>query len=93
MGGATTAATKLKAATLWSSGASETDPYGFSAYPAGIRNEDEIYDMRGSLASFWTSSSNYSITEAVYMHFDDSESVATKAQSRAIAASVRCVKD
>lgn len=93
VGGATTAATKLKAATLWSSGASETDPYGFSAYPAGIRNEDEIYDMRGSLASFWTSSSNYSNTEAVYMHFDDSESVATKAQSSAIAASVRCVKD
>lgn len=93
VGGETTAATKLKAATLWSSGASETDPYGFSAYPAGIRNEDGIYDMRGSLASFWTSSSNYSNTEAVYMHFDDSESVATKAQSRAIAASVRCVKD
>lgn len=93
VGGATTAATKLKAATLWNSGASETDPYGFSAYPAGIRNEDEIYDMRGSLASFWTSSSNYSITAAVYMHFDDSESVVTKAQSSAIAASVRCVKD
>ena len=51
-----TAGTKLKSQTGWYSNGNGTDAFGFSALPAGYRDNNGSYFNEGNLAYFWSSS-------------------------------------
>lgn len=56
VGGSSTAGTKLKFVTGWSDSGNGTDTFGFSALPAGYRDNNGSYFNEGNLAYFWSSS-------------------------------------
>ena len=66
VGGSSTAGSKLKSATGWSSGGNGTDTFGFSSLPAGNRDSGGYYYYEGDYAYFW-SSSEYLSNYAYYM--------------------------
>lgn len=54
VGGSSVAGTKLKSSTGWSSG-NGTDDFGFTAFPAGVRESNSFQRLRSSTI-FWTDS-------------------------------------
>ena len=88
VGGASTAGTKLKSTTGWSSG-NGTDDYGFSAFPSGAYS-GTFYQV-GSNASFWTST-DYAgaITKFFYT---GSGSMASTTNNKYYHCAIRLVKD
>lgn len=91
VGGASTAGTKLKSTTGWSSG-NGTDDYGFSVFPAGFRNKDSFFSV-GNNTSFWTAT-EYSSTIAYYRRFSTGASMSSNNYDKTeYAISVRLVKD
>ena len=70
VGGASVAATKLKAKSVWPRGENGEDTYGFSALPAGYSHEGE-YFKEGHSAVFWSSTdSGTSFVRSVKMEYD-----------------------
>ena len=61
VGGSSTAGSKLKSATGWSSSGNGTDTFGFSALPAGRRDINSLYDDEGFIAYFWSSTEGISV--------------------------------
>ena len=57
VGGQSTASTKLKSSSGWNSDGNGTDSFGFSALPAGGRDNGG-YDYEGYGAYFWSSTEN-----------------------------------
>ncbi|WP_290743352.1 fibrobacter succinogenes major paralogous domain-containing protein [Fibrobacter sp. UBA4309] len=49
------AAMRLMSASGWSDGGNGTDDYGFSAFPAGLREVSGVYYDEGNYAMFWSS--------------------------------------
>lgn len=49
------AAMRLMSASGWSDGGNGTDDYGFSAFPAGLREDSGVYYDEGNYAMFWSS--------------------------------------
>lgn len=91
VGGSSTAGTKLKSTTGWSSGAGE-DSYGFAAYPAGrTQTSGASFVGFGKDANFWTSN-EYSSTYAHCRAFNTGESMRTNRVSKNFAYSVRLIK-
>ena len=91
VGGSSTAGTKLKSTTGWSSGNGDGS-YGFAAFPAGRRYSGSYYNL-GSNAYFWTAT-EYSSTIAYSRYFDTGASMYSDFSSKTSSAfSVRLVKD
>ena len=90
VGGSSTAGTKLKSTTGWSSGNGDGS-YGFAAFPAGRQDSGSFYYL-GSIANFWTateSSSSY----AYYRYFNTGASMNSYSHNKSSGYSVRLVKD
>lgn len=90
VGGSSTAGTKLKSTTGWSSGNGDGS-YGFAAFPAG-RLYSDSFDYLGSLALFWTANESSS-TDAYHSYFTTGDSMGLDSNFKTIAYSVRLVKD
>ena len=90
VGGSSTAGTKLKSTTGWSSGNGDGS-YGFAAFPAGDRFSGSFFSL-GSYAGFWTANENSS-TRAYSRYFDTGASMYSGENSKINAYSVRLVKD
>ena len=65
-GGKSTAGKMLKATNGWNSNGNGTDAFGFSALPAGYRNNGGYFYRDGRLAYFWSSTESDSYN-AYYM--------------------------
>lgn len=90
VGGSSTAGTKLKSTTGWSSGNGDGS-YGFAAFPAGYRSSGSFYSL-GSSAYFWTAN-EYSSTYAYSRSFNTGASMSSNNYNKTYAYSVRLVKD
>ena len=90
VGGSSTAGTKLKSTTGWSSGNGDGS-YGFEAFPAGNRESGSFSNL-GSRTCFWTTK-EYSSSDAYYRRFTKGASMDTSSGNKTIAYSVRLVKD
>lgn len=93
IGGLSSAAPKLKAASGWSSGENGVNTYGFSALPAGYSARNTEYYGKGNNAYFWSSTENgtsfaYSVRmEYGYKYVEFNEDL------KYYALSVRCIKN
>lgn len=93
VGGADSAGTKLKSTSGWYSNGNDTDVYGFSALPSGIRDLGGYFGSAGNYAYFWSSSEDglydaYSMS-LYYGHANaDLHSIGKRG-----GLAVRCVKD
>jgi len=93
LGGQSTAGLVLKSLTGWSSNGNGTDAFGFSALPAGRRNDDGSFRSDGINVNFWSASEDssyyaYNMTlrynyEVAYLNFNDKN----------YGFSVRCLRD
>lgn len=95
VGGRSRAGAKLKAQTGWTAydGITNEDAFGFSALPAGDRDDNGGYDYEGSYAGFW-SSTDYDSHNAYSMYLDYGYDYASLSYSnKYYGFSVRCVKD
>lgn len=89
VGGSSTAGTKLKSTTGWSSGNGDGS-YGFAAFPAGYRYSGSFIEL-GSNASFWTATETSSY--AYYRYFNSGASMNSNNNDKPLGYSVRLVKD
>lgn len=94
VGGSSTAGTKLKSTSGWTSNGNGTDDFSFSALPAGDRYIGGRYDDEGYHADFWSSTEDGS-GSAYNMRFaynnDDVTLSDVADKNRGL--SVRCLKD
>ncbi len=93
VGGSSTAGSKLKSATGWSSSGNGTDTFEFSALPAGNRSYNGSYNHEGGYAEFWSSteSSSYLAYE-MYLGYGGG-SAHLNGYNKNVGFSVRCLKD
>ena len=98
VGGKSTAGKKLKSQTGWNdyngTSGNGTDDYGFSAFPAGFRNDDGSFCIEGgSLAYIW-SATEYNSSDAYLMSlYYYSEGAYLGYNYKGNAFSVRCLKN
>ena len=101
VGGESTAGKFLKSQTGWMweysngnySDGNGTDTFGFSALPAGERNEDGYFENEGYYAKFWSSFEDLSLDAYFVKLYYNRESVRLNSTDKYSALSVRCVKD
>ena len=93
VGGASTAGSKLKAASGWNSGGNGTDDYGFSALPGGYGFSGGSFLNVGSYG-YWWSASEHDASYAYYryMYYDFSD-VYRFNSNKASLFSVLCLQD
>lgn len=80
---------------LWAgSNESGTDEFGFSALPAGYRNQNGLYNGKDSSAYFWSSTEKGNNT-AVYRYLNHDNSTVYRDDSglKQAGYSIRCVRD
>lgn len=95
VGGRATAGAKLKSQTGWTAidGITNEDAYGFSALPAGIRDNIGFFYNGGNLAYFW-SATEYNSYYAYFMFLNyDFELADLNYYYKYYGFSVRCLKD
>lgn len=90
VGGSSTAGTKLKSTTGWSSGNGDGS-YGFAAFPAGYRGSGS-FDALGRVTFFWVAEEKSS-DSAYYRRFDNGASMYSYYGDKTNAFSVRLVKN
>ena len=100
VGGSSTAGTKLKSATGWYGDGIGTDAFGFSALPAGNRDNRENYgnyDDEGGHAYFWSSTeyTEYGSNHAYYviLVYSFNSALLYSTLKDIFGFSVRCLKD
>ena len=93
IGGQTFAGKMLKSTEGWNGDGNGTDDFGFSAYPAGNRYSNGLYDSGGNYANFWCSTEFNSISAYYVVLFYDQNSAAIYHKSKDQGRSIRCVKD
>ena len=92
IGGASVAASKLKAKSGWYSGENGEDTYGFSALPAGYSHDRDFYSVDHGTV-FWSSTeSSTRFVYSVRMQYENPNVEITK-EMKDYALSVRCVSD
>ena len=95
-GGASTAGTKLKAASGWNTSGSYipgTDNYGFSALPGGYASSSGSFGSVDSDGAWW-SATEYNASNAYYRNiYYNNASVGTYDNGKSRLYFVRCVKD
>lgn len=85
----------LKSKSGWNAENNGADALGFSAIPAGSREDinDGLFDFDGWNASFWTST-EYDSDKAFYMHLDVGYDVVSYEKNmKNLGFSVRCIED
>ena len=84
---------KLKSTYGWYNDLNGTDSYGFSALPAGVRDEKGVYDEIGKRALFWRIN-EYADLNVFNIYYDYSRTTTPVEvfNKRNYAVSVRCVK-
>ncbi|WP_298770557.1 fibrobacter succinogenes major paralogous domain-containing protein [uncultured Fibrobacter sp.] len=93
VGGSSTAGSKLKSQTGWKINGNGTDAFGFSALPAGGRNNIGDYNSEGYNADFWSSIEDDSFN-AYIMDLGCSYDLARLTyENKGYGLSVRCLKD
>ena len=95
VGGSSTAGSKLKSQTGWTaySGITNEDAFGFSALPAGYRDDYGDYNNDGSSANFWSSpEGNSSSAYNVYLDYYYDYAYLSYS-NKDYGFSVRCLKD
>jgi uncharacterized protein (TIGR02145 family) len=91
--GSSTAGTKLKAASNWSSNGNGTDEYGFSALPGGFGGSGGYFIYVGYLGGWWSSTEyGSSLAYDRYMIYGNSD-VVRNYNFKSPLLSVRCVQD
>ena len=82
----------LKSRTAWLYGGNGTDSTGFSALPAGYRDNDGNFNLEGCVADFWsaTSDSNDAISVQLHCKLDH---VILGSSDKNPGLSVRCIQD
>ena len=93
VGGNDTAGKKLKSQTGWISSRDGTDAYGFSAFPAGNRNDSGGFGSEGYYAYFWSATENGSYYAYGMRLYRSNEDAYLDYSSKYYAFSVRCLKD
>lgn len=91
VGGASTAAKKLKSTYGWVLGGAGTDDYGFSVFPAGYW-EDRSPKRSGEVGYFWTNT-EYSTTKANLCYFPTGNQMNLSVQVKTDGYTVRLIKD
>src|SRR5574344_1600153 len=93
VGGSDTAGTKLKSTGGWYSSGNGTDSYGFSALPAGNRDEVGNFNDAGGDANFWSATE----IDAYSAHFRNMDyhnrNMDAGGDGKGYAFSVRCVQN
>ena len=93
VGGSSTAGKILKSQTGWYNHGDGTDGVGFSAIPAGVRNEDGSFILDGRNAYFWSATENDRYYAYVmYLYYSYEEAYLSNFQ-KYDGFSVRCLKD
>jgi uncharacterized protein (TIGR02145 family) len=84
---------KLKSTYGWYNDLNGTDDYGFTALPAGFRDENGAYDEIGKRAIFWRLN-EYAVFRVFNLYYDQGRSAIQLENfyKRDYALSVRCVK-
>jgi len=91
VGGSSTAGTKLKSTTGWSSGGNGTDNHGFSALPGGIGYGGSFYDAGDY--GFWWSATENAASNAWGQRMSYYDNVYRDYIGKTYLYSVRCVRD
>ena len=87
------AAKVLKSQTGWGKGGNGTDAVGFSALPAGYRDNDSCFYLGGDEAYFW-GAAEYSGGDACDMNlYNDDDTAYLYCEHKYHGFSVRCLKD
>jgi len=93
VGGRSTAGMVLKSTSGWYNSSNGSDAFGFSALPAGLRDDLGYFDDEGLNAYFWSSTeygSNYAYLMYLYYIYDGA---ALNNYLKYNGFSVRCLKD
>ena len=93
VGGSSSAGRVLKSAFDWDDDGNGSDAFGFSAVPAGYRNNDGKYSRKGAGAYFWSAiKEDIFLANFVRLYYYSND-VYMASDSKVSAFSVRCVRD
>lgn len=88
-GGTSDAKTALKSTSYWTDGSSNTDTYGLSLYPSGMRNDSAVFYSNDEFAGFWTTTGS----QRYCVRFAPSEPIKISTDMISREYAVRLVKD
>ena len=92
VGGSFQAAKMLKSTSGWDAAGKATDAYGFSALPAGARDNKGAFSSPGFYAYFWSATEFRDYAYNMFLEGND-EFAYLKYKDKYLGVSVRCVKD
>ena len=93
VGGQSMASKILKSQTGWLNHGNGTDAYGFSAFPAGSRDNYDAFDDEGDVAYFWSATEYYLHgAYSIYLYYS-AEDAYLDGLYKTYAYSVRCLEN
>ena len=92
VGGSFQAAKRLKSTSGWEAAGKAIDAYGFSALPAGARDNKGAFSSPGLYASFWSATEFRDYAYNIFLYGND-EFAYLKYVDKYLGLSVRCIKD
>jgi len=92
VGGSFQAAKRLKSTSGWETAGKATDAYGFSALPAGARDNKGAFSSPGLYAYFWSATEFRDYAYNIFLYGND-EFAYLEYVDKYLGLSVRCVKD
>ncbi|WP_294986263.1 FISUMP domain-containing protein, partial [uncultured Fibrobacter sp.] len=92
VGGSSVAGERLKSVVGWENNGNGTDVYGFSALPAGERDEIMQWGYSGKTALFWSYTDNGE-NDPHFVDFSYDRESAVLGSYKYSAISIRCIKD
>ena len=92
VGGSFQAAKRLKSTSGWEAAGKAIDAYGFSALPAGARDNKGAFSSPGLYAYFWSATEFRDYAYNIFLYGND-EFAYLKYVDKYLGHSVRCVKD
>ena len=92
VGGSFQAAKRLKSTSGWEAAGEAIDAYGFSALPAGARDNKGAFSSPGLYAYFWSATEFRDYAYNIFLYSND-EFAYLKYVDKYLGLSVRCIKD
>ena len=92
VGGSFQAAKRLKSTSGWEAAGEAIDAYGFSALPAGARDNKGAFSSPGLYAYFWSATEFRDYAYNIFLYGND-EFAYLKYVDKYLGLSVRCIKD
>ena len=92
VGGSFQAAKRLKSTSGWEAAGKAIDAYGFSALPAGARDNKGAFSSPGLYAYFWSATEFRDYAYNIFLYSND-EFAYLKYVDKYLGLSVRCIKD